>query len=183
MHTKIPVFRKTLLKFATGKVLETGVGTSRNLKHYPDGLHVTGVDWSSNILEVALRKFTHSITFEYKLDDVENLNFDNDSFDTVVDTFGLEYYLNPARALSEIKRVCKKDGLILIMTSGRSQYDLLNLLIEFKTPYYVTKNGYFPNREWDSLIKESDFEVIKSERKMNGTIYIYILRNSKKWIK
>jgi ubiquinone/menaquinone biosynthesis C-methylase UbiE len=36
------------------------------------------------------------------------MSFKDDTFDTVVDTFGLEYYLNPRRALLEMKRVCKK---------------------------------------------------------------------------
>jgi ubiquinone/menaquinone biosynthesis C-methylase UbiE len=41
------------------------------------------------------------------------------SFDTIVDTFGLEYTLNPEICLKEMKRVCKKDGLILLLNYGR----------------------------------------------------------------
>jgi len=62
----------------------------------------------------------------------------DDSFDCVVDTFGLEYYCNPEKAIKEMKRVCKKDGKILILTTGLSYYDLLNLFINFKTPYIVS---------------------------------------------
>ena len=36
------------------------------------------------------------------------MSFEDNSFDSVVDTFGLEYYVNPERALAEMKRVCKK---------------------------------------------------------------------------
>ena len=37
-----------------------------------------------------------------------------------------------------MKRVCKKDGKILLLTTGISYYDLLNLFINFKTPYTVS---------------------------------------------
>jgi hypothetical protein len=54
------------------------------------------------------------------------------------------------------------------------------LFIEYKAPYTITNNGYFPNRNWEDYIKEEDFEIEKYERKINGTIYFYILKNSKK---
>jgi methyltransferase OMS1 len=133
------------------------------------------------MLEVALSKIpvSSNVKIDYKVDDVENLTFKDNVFDTVVDTFGLEYYLNPEKALKEMKRVCKKDGLILILTSGMSHYELLNLFLEYKAPYYICNYGYFPNRRWDDVIKEEDFEIVKKERKMNGSIYFYILKNKK----
>jgi hypothetical protein len=51
---KIGKYRKSILKFAEGNVLETGVGTSRNLQHYPLGCEITGVDYSPKMIEVAL---------------------------------------------------------------------------------------------------------------------------------
>ena len=83
------------------------------------------------------------------------MNLKDNSFDTVVDTFGLEYYNSPEIALKgfilliiEMKRVCKKDGLILILTSGLSHYSFLNLFLEYKTPHNVCQSGFFPNRDW-----------------------------------
>ena len=51
-----------------------------------------------------------------------------------------------------MKRVCKKDGLILILASGYSSFDLINLYNEFKAPYTIFNNGYYPNRKWDEII-------------------------------
>jgi ubiquinone/menaquinone biosynthesis C-methylase UbiE len=34
-----------------------------------------------------------------KIDDVEKMSFKDNVFDSVIDTFGLEYYVNPDRAL------------------------------------------------------------------------------------
>jgi len=36
------------------------------------------------------------------------MTFKDNTFDTIVDTFGLEYYLNPDEAIKEMIRVCKK---------------------------------------------------------------------------
>jgi ubiquinone/menaquinone biosynthesis C-methylase UbiE len=58
------------------------------------------------MLEVALSKISPSnIDIEYKIEDVEKLSFNDNVFDTVVDTFGLECYVNPKKALQEMKRV------------------------------------------------------------------------------
>jgi ubiquinone/menaquinone biosynthesis C-methylase UbiE len=75
------------------------------------------------MLEAALQKTSSQLSdYEYKIDDTENLTFKDNVFDTVVDTFAMEYYVNPAKALQEMKRVCKPDGLILILTSGKGYY-------------------------------------------------------------
>ena len=179
---KIDLYRKILLSYSTGFILETAVGTSRNLKYYPPGSSIIGIDWSSNALEVALTKVSANIEYQYKIDDTENLTFKDDTFDTVVDTFGLEYYVNPKKALNEMRRVCKKDGLILLLASGLSSNEFLNHFINYKTPYYVCKFGYFPNKNWEEFITKEDFEIIKSERKLNGTIYFYVLKNNKQLV-
>ncbi|EAR90597.1 ubiquinone/menaquinone biosynthesis methyltransferase family protein (macronuclear) [Tetrahymena thermophila SB210] len=177
--SKINQYRKILLSYAQGFVLETAIGTSRNLKFYPPGVKVLGIDWSSNMLEAAMQKSVNHISYSYKIDDTENLTFKDNVFDTVVDTFGLEYYVNPDKALKEMKRVCKKDGLILILASGQSLYQGLNFFLNYKTPYTVCNYGFFPNRNWEEFIKEEDFEILKKERKINGTVYMYVLRNKK----
>lgn len=63
-------YRRSLLKFARGNVLETGVGSSRNIDLYPQDCKVTGVDYSPAALELALTKGTVN-QFTYRLEDVE----------------------------------------------------------------------------------------------------------------
>lgn len=51
-------------------MLETGVGTGRNLDLYPSDVRVTAVDYSQHALEVAYTKNT-ATKITYKLEDVE----------------------------------------------------------------------------------------------------------------
>lgn len=55
-YTKIKQYRKILCSYAEGLVLETGVGTSRNIDYYPPTSKIIGIDWASNLLEVAFGK-------------------------------------------------------------------------------------------------------------------------------
>jgi ubiquinone/menaquinone biosynthesis C-methylase UbiE len=49
-------WRPALLGDLTGEVLEAGVGTGRNLEHYPSGVPVTAVDFSSAMLKRAVKR-------------------------------------------------------------------------------------------------------------------------------
>jgi ubiquinone/menaquinone biosynthesis C-methylase UbiE len=97
----------------------------------------------------------------------------------VVDTFGLEYYMNPRKVLEEMKRVCKKDGTILLLNMGNPENEFLQKYYRFTLPHYLLTHGFFPHRPWDRIVKSMDFEVIQSKKMQGGTLYYQILRNKK----
>src|SRR5215203_2603620 len=41
---------------ASGEVLEVAIGTGRNLPFYPEGIRLTGIDFSPQMLELARRQ-------------------------------------------------------------------------------------------------------------------------------
>jgi methyltransferase OMS1 len=103
--------RSKLLRHATGDVLEIGVGTGRNFTYYePTQVkHLTAIDASSGMLEVAKKRAEHygkkqakgdalDLTHtQFVLQEAEALPFESGKFDTVVDTFGLCSYEDPAK--------------------------------------------------------------------------------------
>jgi ubiquinone/menaquinone biosynthesis C-methylase UbiE len=61
-----------------------------NTQYYKDDAKITAVDWSKNMIQEALGKDYDTKRVQYKIADVENLPFEDESFDTVVDTFSLQ---------------------------------------------------------------------------------------------
>ena len=85
-------------------MLETCAGSNRNLKYYKSTADLTLIDFSPNMASSGSSKVSPLVKYNYLTADVMNLPFKDDTFDCVLDTFGLEYVLNPHKALSEIRR-------------------------------------------------------------------------------
>ena len=74
---------------------------------------VTSTDYVPALLEAGReRAAAEGLSIDFIEADAENLPFDNDSFDTVVSTFGVMFTPNQDRAASELIRVCKSGGKI-----------------------------------------------------------------------
>jgi len=97
----------------------------------------------------------------------------------VVDTFGLEYVCNPRKAIAEMKRVCRPNGLILVLASGLPGTDLRMQWARWTQPKELAKHGHFSIRNWDQVFDGSGLEVIDSKKFNGGSIYLYIFRNKK----
>ena len=81
------------------KVLETCAGSNRNLKYYKPGINLTLIDFSPNMLSIGSSKSSALLNYNYILGDVMKMPLKDNEFDCVIDTFGLEYVLNPHKAL------------------------------------------------------------------------------------
>jgi ubiquinone/menaquinone biosynthesis C-methylase UbiE len=68
--------------------LEVGVGTGKNMHFYPPGVRITGIDLSPGMLQRALKR-SEEMQLDIKLKemDVQDLQFPDQSFDTVFATF------------------------------------------------------------------------------------------------
>lgn len=100
---------------AEGEVLEVAVGTGLNLPFYPDGVRLTGVEWSPAMLEVA-RDRARRLRLDpaLRLGDAQSLDLPDSSFDTVVCTFSLCAIPDEHRALAEMDRVLRPGGRLLL---------------------------------------------------------------------
>jgi len=97
----------------------------------------------------------------------------------VVDTFGLEFNLDPEASLKEMQRVCKKDGHILLMNWGKSYFAVRNYYDAYLLPFELHQQGYFNNRDWEEITRKLKLQVVQQERKQNGSLYFQILKNTK----
>eukprot|EP00041_Stephanoeca_diplocostata_P009802 m.153064 g.153064 ORF g.153064 m.153064 type:complete len:248 (-) comp17904_c0_seq2:732-1475(-) len=171
----VGVLRWWLLRNLTGRILEVSCGTGRNLLHYNERAVVTATDVNPTMLEIAREKAASKNigNVEYMQADAENLVFEDNSFDVVIDTFGLCSAKNPELVVKEMQRVCKPDGKIILLEHGRSQYDFINRILDDGADRHATKWGCFWNRQIDQIVRDSGIHTDSAWRAHFGTTYVY----------
>jgi ubiquinone/menaquinone biosynthesis C-methylase UbiE len=150
---------------ARGEVLEVAVGTGLNLPFYGRDARVTGVDLSPAMLEVARRR-AGELGREVALreGDAHHLPFGDASFDSVVCTFSLCNIPDPHQALTEMRRVLRPGGrLVLVDHIGSSSKPIywLQKGIEAIT---VRIDGDRMTRRPAELVERLGFDVVERDR-------------------
>ena len=109
--------RQKVVPQAVGRVLELGIGTGLNAGHYDASAvtQVIGVDPSRENWVLAQPKAAEAkVPIEYCEASAEDIPLDADSIDTAVITYTLCTIPNPEQALSEVARVLRPGGLVLV---------------------------------------------------------------------
>jgi ubiquinone/menaquinone biosynthesis C-methylase UbiE len=100
---------------ATGEVLEVAVGTGLNLDFYPEGVRLTGIDFSPAMLAQARDRARQlGRTVELVEGDALALGLPDDAYDTVVCTFSLCAIPDDRQAIAEMCRVLRSGGRLLL---------------------------------------------------------------------
>ena len=94
---------------ASGRILEIGFGTGRNLPHYPPGVsRIEAIDPDTDLDRFSLPRIAaSSVAVDFHHLNAEHLPFEGDSFDTVVCTLTLCSIPDVVHALGEVHRVLK----------------------------------------------------------------------------
>ena len=101
---------------AEGKVLEVAVGTGRNLPYYPDGITLTGIEYSPGMLDLAKEKAKElGVAADLRLGDAQALDLPDGEFDTVVCTLSLCSIPDDRAAVREVTRVLRPGGRFILM--------------------------------------------------------------------
>lgn len=137
-------WRKKVVKMVeqTGakNVLDVATGTAdlaiALIKANPD--KIVGIDISAGMLgvgqkKIERKKLTNIITLQQA--DSEDLPFEDETFDAVTVAFGVRNFENLEKGLSEIKRVLKKGGTLLVLEFSQPT----------KFPFKQSYNFYFKN--------------------------------------
>jgi ubiquinone/menaquinone biosynthesis C-methylase UbiE len=107
--------REWVCSRAEGHVLEVAIGTGLNLAHYPDGVDLTGLEWSPAMLRLAAERAGRlNLAPDLRQGDAQAMEFPAASFDTVVCTFALCAIPDDRKAVAEMARVLRPGGLLLL---------------------------------------------------------------------
>ncbi|AIF70126.1 type 11 methyltransferase [Palaeococcus pacificus DY20341] len=158
-------YRKKALSLAKGKVLEIGIGTGKNLPYYPKDVEVVGIDFSKGMLEKAekRRKELGLKNVKLLLMDAQNMEFEDNTFDTVVSTFVFCTVPDPIKGLKEAYRVLKPGGKAIFLEHMKSESRLLNIPLYIMDPIMRTLVGTSMLRETQKNIEKAGFRIEKVE--------------------
>jgi ubiquinone/menaquinone biosynthesis C-methylase UbiE len=147
-------------KVEGGKVLEVGVGTGRNFTYYPPNVEITAIDFSARMLARAKEKASKSgLKLRLQQMDVQHLEFEPDTFDTVVASFVFCSVPDPVRGLTEIRRVIKPGGKVLLLEHVLSQKRSVAWFMNLANPLVVRLMGANINRRTIENVKASGLSV------------------------
>jgi ubiquinone/menaquinone biosynthesis C-methylase UbiE len=166
-------WRRQLLSYAKGNVLEVCVGAGVNFKFYPYQVNVTATDLSGRLIEKAkLVAAENGSKAEFIVSTVEDLQLRPQSFDTIVSTLSMCAYENPGEVLNQFNNWCKPGGTVLLMEHGLSKYGFLRWLQRKWSPYHYNRLGCHLDRDMISLISNSRLQIKRIERKVAGIIVL-----------
>jgi ubiquinone/menaquinone biosynthesis C-methylase UbiE len=152
-------WRKDALLGLSGKVLEVGIGTGRNLDYYPKDCSVIGIDNSKGMLENAREKAKGMMNITFLLMDAENLGFPDNTFDYVVMTFVLCTISNTLKALKEIRRVLKPSGELIALEHMHSSNPFNARLEDLINPFMIFLLGDHLTRHTVKDIEDAGFTI------------------------
>ncbi|MHA2233558.1 MAG: class I SAM-dependent methyltransferase [Candidatus Hodarchaeales archaeon] len=129
------------------------------------GARVTGLDASENLVTIARERVPEG---NFHVGDIEQLPFDNRTFDAVIAANSIQYAENQVTAIRELGRVCKKDGYIafaLFSTPDKVEYHAIIKAMSDTLPEPPSGGGAFALSEpgkLESLIEQAGL------RSLNG---------------
>lgn len=165
------------IKFpSNGKVLELGCGTGKFWIKNKDGidnsLDITLSDFSKSMLKIAKDKLKEvDYKFKYEEINVENIPYEDNSFDVVIAEHMIYFAPDIEKALLEIRRVLKDGGVLYVSANSCETMAELNELAEkFDSSLGIDNNGYsarFELENGDSIIRKYfsnvDVEILEGK--------------------
>lgn len=174
MHLKKSIFKS--VPYISGKCADIGSGNSPYKQYIIDN-----IDEYISIDKGNIHKHMFSSSKEKFIDaDVKDLPFDENIFDTILLTQVLEHINEPFKALDEIKRVIKPNGILV-------------LSVPFIYQAHATPYDFFRFSEYGlkQICKDNNFEILEFHYQgyLGTTIFsiingfIWELFSKKKWIR
>ena len=159
------------------RVLEVSFGTGLLLSQYAANFEAFGIDYNSKMVEIAKKNLIKKgVSAQVKQGNVESIPYDNDSFDTVLNTMAFTGYSDSRKAMSELIRVLKPNGKLIIIDINYPNN--MNILGRWLTKFWVILGDVI--RDMDKIFNEFDLDYTDKEIGGFGSVHLYIIgKNSK----
>jgi ubiquinone/menaquinone biosynthesis C-methylase UbiE len=172
--------RKETLAGVSGNVLEIGAGRGMNARlHDPGVERLTLTEPDEERLDRARGRAAEApFPVEYLSTPAEALPFKDASFDAVVATLVFCTVEDPARSLSEIRRVLKEGGELRLLEHVHMEREPFGKAQEVVTPLWKhVAGGCHLDRDTLTRVREAGFTVERVDRYLDGLLLRIFARN------
>ena len=147
------------------RVLEVGVGTGINLPLYPKQATVTGIDFSSSMLEKARERAARKGLRNMRLlqMDAADLKFADDSFDIVYAPYLISVVPDPVKVACEMRRVCRPGGRIIFLNHFLSPNLVLSRLERLISPLTI-HIGFKSDLDLPAFLAQADVKPVSIDK-------------------
>jgi ubiquinone/menaquinone biosynthesis C-methylase UbiE len=164
--------RRALLRQAAGRTLDVACGTGENFRFLAHTDSLTATDLSPQMLALAQQEASQlGLSLQSYVMPAEMLQFEDNSFDTVVSTMSTCTFADPVAALREMQRVCRPDGRILLIEHGRSQLAWLARHQDGHADEHFQEAGCRWNQEPLALAQTAGLHILSARRHFLGIFH------------
>ena len=178
-HGRYRRIRPLLFEGLSGRILDAGVGTGRNMPFYPPGAEMVGIDVSPAMLARAERRRAElGVRVELRQMDVTRLELPDASFDAAVASF--LFCVLPeelqVQALGELGRVLRPGGTIRMMEYVRPQGAVRRAVARMWEPWMAWAYGAGFDRRTEAHVPEAGLELVDSRFVVDDLIKLITAR-------
>jgi phosphatidylethanolamine/phosphatidyl-N-methylethanolamine N-methyltransferase len=147
------------------RVLEVGVGTGINLSLYPREATVTGIDFSSSMLEKARERAARKDAAPVRLlqMDAADLRFADNAFDIVYAPYLISVVPDPVKVAQEMRRVCRPGGRIIFLNHFLSPNAILSRFERLISPFTI-HIGFKSDLDLPAFVAQADLKPVSIEK-------------------
>jgi ubiquinone/menaquinone biosynthesis C-methylase UbiE len=163
--------KRRLFEKMHGATLMLAAGTGNDFRFFPPGRSIVAIDISAKMLECAAKKAAaYEGTIELRQMDACQLEFADNTFDTVVTVCTFCSVPKPVFGLRELYRVLKPGGQILMFEHVRSRIGPLGVFLDLMTPL-SRRLGPDLNRDTVGNVQKAGFRIRREEN-----VYLDIIK-------
>lgn len=171
----LPVWRNWItqvIPYIQGpRVLEISFGTGYLLTQYAAQFEAYGIDYNQRMVQKAKQNLAQAgVTAALQRADVEALPYKSGIFDSVVNTMAFSGYPDGVRAMSEMCRVLRPGGRLLLIDVNYPGDG--NRLGRYATRFWAGVGDIIRNME--SLFDRFGFEYTDKEIGGFGSVHLYV---------
>lgn len=164
---------RSMFRQATGDVLDVACGTGENFRYLNQARSVTAIDLSPAMVVQARQRGTD---FTIAMGDAQAMEFEDDSFDTIVSALSTCTFPDHIAAFREMQRVVKPGGTIMLLEHGRSSVGWIARRQDRSGADKTMEHGACrSNRDVRSDLDGADLNVVSHQRSHLGMIHRVVI--------